>query len=76
MKMPIGEADQLGLAGGYTTEDVNDSNHMYGYVSYVHQLPVEGAKVKFGASFANATDMGGKDDGTAFGARVRFNYNF
>ena len=75
-KIPVGEADQLGVAGGFTTEDVNDSDHMYVYGSYVHQLPVEGAKIKFGVSFANASDIGGSEDGTAFGARVRFNYNF
>ena len=76
VQIPVGEADLLQVAGGFTTEDVNDSNHMYVFSSYGHQLPVEGAKIKFGVSFANASDIGGSDDGTAFGARVRFNYNF
>ena len=76
VKIPVGEADLFQVAGGFTTEDADDSNHMYVFSSYGHQLPVEGAKIKFGVSFANASDIGGSEDGTAFGARVRFNYTF
>jgi hypothetical protein len=64
----------LGLGAGYTMEDEADTNEMYGFVSYAMPLPVEGAKVKFGASFASGDD--GADEPTAFGARLRFNYDF
>ncbi len=72
----IAGKDSAGLGAGYTTEDVHDSSHMYVFGSYAHNLPVEGAAVKFGVSYATAADMGGSNDGSAFGARVRFNYAF
>jgi hypothetical protein len=65
----------LGLGGGFTQQDEADTNEMYGFVSYAMPLPVEGAKVKFGASYSTG-DAGTDDDPSAFGARVRFNYTF
>jgi hypothetical protein len=64
----------LGLGAGYTMADEADTNEMYAFVSYAMALPVDGAKVKFGASFAQGDD--GVDEPTAFGVRVRFNYDF
>lgn len=72
-KVKMGDST-LGLGAGYTMEDEADTNEMFGYVSYDMPLPVEGAAVKFGASFASGDD--GVDEPTAFGARVRFWYAF
>jgi hypothetical protein len=66
--------NSLGLGAGYTMEDEADTNEMFGFVSYAMALPVDGAAVKFGASFAQGDD--GVDEPTAFGARVRFWYAF
>jgi len=66
--------NSLGLGAGYTMEDEADTNEMFGFVSYAMPLPVDGAAVKFGASFASGDD--GVDEPTAFGARVRFWYEF
>jgi hypothetical protein len=71
----IGMGDNtLGLAAGYTMEDEADTNELWTLVSYAMPLPVDGAKVKFGASFAQGDD--GVDEPTAFGVRLRFNYDF
>ncbi len=72
----IAEKDAATLGAGYTTEDANDSDHMFIYGAYLHKLPIEGAEIKFGVSYATASDIGGKDDGSAFGGRIRFNYTF
>jgi len=72
-KLAMGEAT-LGLGAGYTMEDEADTNEMYGFVSYDMPLPVEGARVKFGASFASGDN--GSEDLTAYGARLRFWYGF
>ena len=65
----------LGLGFGYTMEDEADTNEMFVYGSYAMPLPVENAWVKFGAGFASGTDASDTDL-TAYGARVRFNYDF
>lgn len=72
----------LTLAAFYTTweEDDNDydKNHLQYYATYAHPLPIEGATIKFAASFANATEesAGGDIDSSASGFKVRLNYNF
>jgi hypothetical protein len=76
--MPVGD-NSLGLAGGYTMESVDvddgDSTMFETFISYNQQLPVEGLWIKYAASFASASfDVG--DDTSAFGGRVRFNYDF
>jgi hypothetical protein len=83
LKMAVGEGDELGVGAGMTSWEDDGSkdknNHLQGYVSYAHALPAEGAKVKFGASFASADiepKVGTKTTNSAFGARVRFNYDF
>jgi len=81
-KMAVGEADTFGLGAGWLqgeTDGVSESDGLQGYVSYVHQMPVEGLKVKFGASYAAGTlsPDGGKDqDSDGYGVRMRFNYDF
>jgi hypothetical protein len=72
-KVAMGDST-LGLGAGYTMEDEADTNELFAYVSYDMPLPVDGAAVKFGASFAQGDD--GVDEPTAFGARVRFWYGF
>lgn len=73
LTMAMGD-NTLGFGGGYTTEDSNDNTEMYGFASYAMPLPVEGAALKFGASFASAEV--GDHEPTAFGFRVRLNYDF
>lgn len=81
-KMPVGEADTLGLAVGYfsnDTEDVVTNDSVESYVSYAHQLPVEGLKMTFAGSYAMATadiDGGSSQDSSAYGVRMRMNYDF
>jgi hypothetical protein len=67
--------NSLGIGGGFTQQDEADTNQMYAFVSYALALPVEGAKVTFASSYSTG-DAGTDDDPTAFGARVRFNYDF
>jgi hypothetical protein len=82
MKMAVGEADTFGAAVGYQMKDVEDSTTDTGietYVSYAHQLPVEGLKVTFAGSYAMAStdpEVGEGVDNSGFGVRCRFNYDF
>jgi hypothetical protein len=73
--MPMGD-NKLGLGAGYSTEDVNDSKEMYGFAVYEIKLPVEGAWIKIAGSYASAKDVGGTEDRTDVGGRVRLNYTF
>ena len=72
----------LTLAAFYTTWEQDDydydKNHLQYYAAYAHPLPIEGATIKFAASFANATEesAGGDIDSSASGFKVRLNYNF
>lgn len=63
----------LGVGAKMTMRDEADDSHMQGYVSYQMPLPVEGAWVKFCPSFASYSNG---EDTTAFGGRVRFEYDF
>ena len=72
LTMNMGD-NTLGIGAMMTMRDEADDSHMQGFVSYAMALPVEGAKVKFCGSFAQWSDH---DDVTAFGGRVRFNYDF
>jgi hypothetical protein len=63
----------LGVGAKMTMRDEADDSHMQGYVSYQMPLPVEGAWVKFCPSFASYSNS---EDTTAFGGRVRFEYDF
>lgn len=72
LTMAMGD-NTLGVAGMMTMRDKADDSQMDALISYAMPLPVEGATVKFGGSFSqwsNGTDT------TAFGGRVRFNYDF
>jgi hypothetical protein len=74
--MPVGD-NSFGLGAGFTTKSVddNDDTMIETFAGYNQQLPVEGLWIKYAASFASASfDVG--DDTSAFGARVRFNYDF
>ena len=81
-KMPVGEADTLGLGVGYfsnDTEDVVTNDSVESYVSYAHMLPVEGLKMTFAGSYAMATadiDGGSSQDSSVYGVRMRMNYDF
>jgi len=82
-KMAVGEADTFGIGAGYLageTDNVSDSDGLESYVSYVHQMPIEGLKVKFGGSYAaGSLDPKGNaqtQDSDAYGVRMRFNYDF
>lgn len=81
-KMAVGEADTLGLGVGWLqgeTDNVSDSDGIQSYVSYIHQLPVEGLKIKFAGSYAAGTlspDNGKDQDSDAYGVRMRLNYDF
>lgn len=83
MKMGVGEADTVGAAIGYTMlsydESDDEAKNLEGYVVYIHQLPVEGLKIKFAGSFSTAAiepEYGSDADNTAFGVRMRLNYDF
>lgn len=83
VKMGVGEADTVGAGVGYTMfsydEHDDEAKNLEGYVTYIHQLPVEGLKIKFGGSFSQATiepETGSDADNTGFGFRVRLNYDF
>jgi hypothetical protein len=81
-KMAVGEANTVGLGLGWAgvdVENVGNDTKIEGYVVFIQQLPVEGLKIKYAASYAGATlDPEGGDsfDNSGFGARVRLNYDF
>ena len=81
-KMPVGEADTLGLGAGFfsnETEDIVTNDSVESYVSYAHMLPVEGLKMTFAGSFATATadlEGGSSQDSSVYGVRMRMNYDF
>jgi hypothetical protein len=75
VKMGMGD-NTLGAGAVMSMRDKADDSQISGYVSYIMPLPVEGAKVKFGGSFSSYSAPSGGDDATAFGGRVRFNYDF
>jgi hypothetical protein len=72
MTMHMGD-NILGVGAKMTMRDEADDSHMQGYVSYQMPLPVEGAWVKFCPSFASYSNS---EDTSAFGGRVRFEYDF
>jgi hypothetical protein len=80
--MSVGETDSFGLAGGYTLLDVDtvtEDNMFELFASYNHKLPVEGLWIKFAGSYAGSTqepDGGSSVDTSAFGLRMRVNYDF
>ena len=73
VKLAMGDST-LGLGAGYTMADEADTNEMFAYISYDMPLPIDGAAVKFGASFASGDN--GSEDLSAYGARLRFWYGF
>jgi hypothetical protein len=81
-KIPVGEANTLGLGVGYSgveVDKVGDDNKIEAYVSFIQQLPVEGLKIKYAASYAGANlspDAGSDISNSGFGARIRLNYDF
>ena len=81
-KMAVGESNTLGLGAGWAKVDVDGvsaDSKVEGYVSFSQQLPVEGLKIKYGASYAVATLEPEGCDSTSnsgYGARVRLNYDF
>ncbi|GAK50807.1 hypothetical protein U14_02048 [Candidatus Moduliflexus flocculans] len=81
-KMPVGEADTLGLGVGYFSNDTKDvvtNDSVESYISYAHQLPVEGLKMTFAGSYAMASadpEKGSSQDSSAYGVRMRMNYDF
>jgi hypothetical protein len=81
-KMGVG-AGTMGVGGGMTTlsyDKAKDEKDMIEfYVSFDTPLPVDGAAIKFGASYATATmkpDGGDETSNNAFGGRVRLWYDF
>jgi len=77
------EDDAIGAAVGYTMlsydKSDDESKNLEGYLVYIHQLPIEGLKIKFASSFSQATiepEVGSDSDNTAFGFRMRLNYDF
>jgi hypothetical protein len=72
LTMAMGD-NTLGIGAMMTMRDEADDSQLNAFVSYAMALPVEGAKVKFAGSFSQWSDG---DDVTAFGGRVRFNYDF
>jgi hypothetical protein len=80
-KIAVGEANTLGLGLGYARAEVEDGpndDKIETYVSFIQQLPVEGLKIKYAASYAGANLETGAGDinNSGFGARVRLNYDF
>lgn len=73
INVKMGDAT-LGVGAGYTMQDEADTNEMYVFASYAMPLPVEGAWIKFGASFASGDN--GSEDLTSMGGRIRFFYGF
>lgn len=81
--IPVFEDDTIGVAAGYTMlsydESDDEAKNLEGFVTYIHQLPVEGLKIKFCGSFSQATiepEVGSDADNSAFGIRMRLNYDF
>ncbi len=81
--IPVMEDDAIGAAVGYTMlsfdKSDDEAKNLEGYLVYIHQLPVEGLKIKFAGSFSTAAlepEYGSDADNTAFGFRVRMNYDF
>lgn len=81
--MAVGEANSFGLGGGYTAFSVDkftDDTMFETFVSFNQQLPVEGLKIKYAASYAGASfdrkNLADPDDTSAFGVRVRLNFDF
>ncbi|MDY0093632.1 MAG: carbohydrate porin [Candidatus Vecturithrix sp.] len=79
----LSEDNALGLAAGYTMlsydESDDEASNIEGYINFIHQLPVEGLKIKMAGSFSTASiePEGCSDsDNTAFGFRTRLNYDF
>jgi hypothetical protein len=81
-KMAVGEANTVGLGFGWAgvdVENVGNDTKLEGYVVFIQQLPVEGLKIKYAASYAGATldpDAGDSFDNAGYGARIRLNYDF
>jgi hypothetical protein len=81
-KMAVGEANTVGLGFGWAgvdVENVGNDTKLEGYAVFIQQLPVEGLKIKYAASYAGATlDPEGGDsfDISGFVARIRLNYDF
>ncbi|GAK50806.1 hypothetical protein U14_02047 [Candidatus Moduliflexus flocculans] len=81
-KMAVAEADTLGLGASWSqaeTDNVSESDGIQGYIVYIHQMPIEGLKIKFAGSYAAGTlsPEGKKDqDSDAYGVRMRINYDF
>jgi hypothetical protein len=81
-KLPVGEADTLGLGAGFTSYDadkVTTDTMIETYVSYAHSLAVEGLKVTFAGGYTMASvepEGGSTSDNNGFGVRCRFNYDF
>jgi hypothetical protein len=80
LKMPVG-GGTFGVGAGMTMlsyKDADDESSMLeAYVSYDHALPVDGAAIKVGASYAKAKIEpagGGDTENSAFGARLRLWY--
>ncbi|GAK61449.1 hypothetical protein U27_01349 [Candidatus Vecturithrix granuli] len=81
--IPVMENDAIGAAIGYTMlsydKSDDEAKNLEGYLVYIHQLPVEGLKIKFAGSFSTAAiepEVGSDADNTAFGFRMRLNYDF
>jgi hypothetical protein len=81
--MAVGEANSFGLGGGYTAFSVDkftDDTMFEAFASFNQQLPVEGLQIKYAASYAAASfdrkDLPDPDDTSAFGVRVRLNFDF
>lgn len=79
----LSENNALGLGAGYTMlsydKSDDEANNIEGYINFIHKLPVEGLKVKFAGSFSTASiepEVGSDSDNTAFGVRMRVNYDF
>jgi hypothetical protein len=72
LTMAMGDST-LGVGAMMTMRDEADDSHLQGFVSYAMPLPVEGATVKFCPSFASYSNG---EDTSAFGGRVRFEYDF
>ena len=79
----LSEDNALGLGAGYTMlsydESDDEASNIEGYANFIHKLPVEGLKIKIAGSFSTAAiepEVGSDADNTAFGVRVRMNYDF
>lgn len=68
--IPVG-TNLIGLGVGYSSAKEADVKETYGFACYEMKLPVEGAWLKFAASYAKV-----KDGDSDVGGRVRLNYTF